>query len=309
MSVLEQLQSKLTSTAVGADHSDWVNLMIDPIESAAVPYPDEWPHPTQATKLRMLLDVTSDANGYFAMAVGIGLTGGVRVFTVTAGNYTTANTTTNHPDLASYTATFSSSRWLCGGCKYVPSNTPENSAGIMGIISCQETAVTAYNGVAISAMQTDCNLWQVHEPMTYHRYCFGPPVFNTTHIHTDYAPTLLIVGRGCTPSKTLGSLEFTWNLEGVAYPASVHAGASKVTMYDPQGVMIGTHIAQGAHQMRAGTGRRLTASGRAIADASAAAFGNYMNPALAPIIGAIPAGVRTLSKTLKKKKKPKNKKN
>lgn len=262
-------------------------------------YPDDWLHPTQATKIKQIVDITSDSTGYFAYAIGWGLLNAVRTYTVAAGAWTAANVATDHPDRAAYIAAFSRSRFLCSGLRYTPTQTPEKSSGSIGFLTTPEEGISSYTGVTLATMFTDCTATSVHEPRVEHKYNYGPPAFRSDHIYYDTAPTMLVIGRGCLASTSVGVLEIFWNLEGVSNPASVHAGASKTSAYDPESIRVATHVQQNATVSTGYSPRRLTATGRQVADLSAALAGVYLGGAPGALLARAPTAVRSVRKAVR----------
>lgn len=295
------------SVAAGFEHHDWVNMLIDPIGAPAAQVPDMWPYPTQAMKLKQVSDVLTNADGDAVVTIGNTLTTGfLRVYAPTVGTraFTVTNASSAHVDYTAFAAAFDRSRTTCAGLKFTAFLTPETEQGMCGFLQMPEESIPGYVGLTIPTMLADGESAPVSEGCTTVVYPMEEPTFSTTHTYWTYMPQTFLIIKGAKPSTVIGQLESYWNVEGVSDPSSVHAGASSVEPYDPVAHTIGANVTQSAAAARTASGkyapRRLTAHGRAIADASAAALGYGMGGATGALVANAPATIRESKKRLKK---------
>lgn len=294
------------SAVAGSENHPWVEMLTDPFDAPSAQIPDAWPYPTQATKLKMTIDVTTDAAGYAALAIGHSLASYQRVFTVTGGVLTATNTATQHNDKVAYSTAFDRSRVTCGGVSFVNFVTPETSMGMCSSQLCPEESIGGYttDALTIATIMNDGEMQPISEGLTSYVFPLEEPQFSTSHVYWSSLPTLLFLVRGAKPSTTIGQLECVLNIEGVADPSSVHAGGSTVEPYDPVAHTIGTHVSQSGVAANTAGGkyapRRLTAHDRAVADLSASLFGFGLGGATGAAVAQSPAAIREARKRLKK---------
>lgn len=264
-----------------------------------------WPYATQATKLKMVVDVTTDAAGYAVVGFGGGLaTGAYGIYTITAGLFGSTPTSSAHTDYTAYVTAFDRSRITCAGYKFVPYLTPETSQGMAGFITMPYESVAGYNGISISAMEADAIAHPLAEGLTTFVYPMEEPAFSSSHSFANYMPSTLLVIKGAKTGSAVGQLECYWNMEGVSDPSSVHAGGSTIEPLDPAAQAVGTHVSQQSSTQlvvsQTPGHRRLTSQGRAIADASAAALGYGVGGATGSLLSVTPAAYREAKKKLKR---------
>lgn len=281
-------------------------MLADPLGAPAAQIPDEWSFPTQPMKLTHTFDLTTDASGSQAIAVGLSLASYTRTYTITTGNLVTTSPAVGaHTDNTSYGAAFSRSRVTCAGISYLPTNTPESSQGTISFLSLPEEQIIGYNGLSLATIASDGVTCEVDESVVVHIHDYALPMFYTTHAYSEHMPTTLIIVRGAKPSTAIGQIRLTLNLEGIANAASVHAGASTVEPFDPTAIANGTHIQQSSvNNQVVAKGpqgpRRLSQSGRAVANASAALAGMYLGGPQGAVVSGLPDKYRTLRKNLKR---------
>lgn len=303
---LRKEQQSKSSAALAYPSHEWVDMLADPLSAPAAQIPDEWSFPTQAMKLTMTVDLTTDTAGSLALGVGHSLAAYLRSFTITGQNLTpgTILSTSAHTDNTAYIAAFSRSRVTCGGLSYLPTNTPESSQGTIAFLSLPEEQVAGYNGLSLATVASDGVTCEIDEEVSVHVHNYALPMFYTSHSYYEHAPTTLVILRGCKASTVVGQLRMVLNVEGIASASSVHAGASTVEPFDSVAMATGAHIQQSTTNSQVvSTGRqgprRLTASGRAVADASAALAGMYVGGAAGTLAGSMPQKYRDLRRQLK----------
>lgn len=284
---------------------EWVDMLLDPLNAPAAQIPDEWSFPTQAMKLTMTVDLTTSAAGSLVLFVGASLANFIKTYTVTSENLVVASPgNTAHTDNTAFTSAFSRSRVTCGGFSYLPTNTPESSQGTISFLSMANEQVGAYDGLSLATIGSDSVTCEIDEPVYVHVHNYSLPMFYSTHTYTEHYPSTLIVLRGCKASTNVGQLKMVLNVEAISSPASVHAGASTVEPYDQMAINNGTHVQQAASDysvVAAGKQgpRRLTSTGRAVVDASAALAGMYAGGVGGAAIARSPQKYRELRRLLK----------
>lgn len=280
-------------------------MLQDPLEAPAAQIPDEWSFPTQAMKLSMTVDLTTDATGALALVVGNSMTSYLRGYSTAGGLMLALSSTTPHTDTVAYTTAFTRSRVTCASMSYLPTNTPESSQGTISFLSLPDDQVALYNGLSLATIGSDGVTGEIDEPMVVHVHDYSQPMFYSSHVYTEHLPSTMVILRGCKTNTTVGQLRMVLNMEGIANAASVHAGASTVEPFDANAIANGTHIQQAATNYQAaavgrGGPRRLTQTGRAVADASAALAGMYVGGVGGAMVSNLPDRYRTLRKQLKK---------